>query len=129
MSDPFELLPEDIEYLDANHQGRWQKLNEGGGKFGLLILQFSVPEDFVQPTSDLLILIPAGYPASPLDMFYFDPPLRNADGRDAGALATEEHFGRHWQRWSRHYQWVPGQDDLTRHVEYVWHELQTAVSK
>ena len=128
MSDPFELLPEDIEYLDANHRGRWQKLSEGSGKYGLLIEGFSIPAGFLQSTVNLLILIPAGYPASPLDMFYVSPPLKKVNGAEAGALSIEGHFGRHWQRWSRHYQWSPGEDDLNRHIEYVWHELLGAVA-
>lgn len=129
MSDAFELLPEDVEYLDANHRGRWRKLNEGGGKYGLLIEGFAVPAGFTRSTADLMVLIPAGYPASPLDMFYFGPPLSKVNGHDAGALSIEEHFARRWQRWSRHYDWSPGKDDLTRHIEYIWHELQVAGAK
>ncbi len=126
MSDAFELLPEDVEYLDANHQGRWRKLNEGGSKYGLLIEGFSVPAGFAQSETDLMVLMPAGYPASPLDMFYLDPPLSKLDGQDLIALSTEEHFARQWQRWSRHYQWSPGDDDVARHIEFVRHMLQEA---
>ena len=128
MNDLFELLPEDVEYLDANHRGRWRRLNEGSGKYGLLIEDFGIPPGFVQSAADLMILIPSGYPASPPDMFYFAPQLRKANGADPGALATEGHFGRNWQRWSRHYQWRPGDDDLAHYIEYVWRELQRAAS-
>lgn len=124
MSDYFELLPEDIEYLGANYQGRWHKLAEGSGKHGLIIKGFRIPAGFIQSVSDLMVLVPSGYPASPLDMFYFDPPLATEDGADAGALSIEQHFGRHWQRWSRHYEWRMGEDDLCRHIEYVSNELQ-----
>jgi len=126
VSDPFELLPEDIEYLDANHQGRWRKLNEGSGKYGLLIEGFSVPGGFEQSKADLMVLIPVGYPATPLDMFYLDPSLSKLNGRDLEALSIEEHFSRQWQRWSRHYQWNPGEDDVARHIEFVWRQLQGA---
>ena len=129
MIDLFELFPEDVEYLDANHRGRWHKLSEGSGKYGLLIEGFSIPAGFVQSTADLMVLIPASYPASPLDMFYLDPPLTKVNNGNAEALSIEEHFARRWQTWSRHYQWNPGADDLTRHIEYVWHELQIAASK
>ena len=124
MNDLFELLPEDVEYLEANHQGRWRKVDEGNGKYGLLIEGYDIPTGFLQSQADLMLLIPAGYPASPLDMFYFDPPLKKLNGQDAAALAIEVHFARSWQRWSRHYQWKPGEDNLARHIEYVWHELQ-----
>ncbi len=125
MNDPFELLPEDAEYLDANHPGKWRKVSEGNGKFGLLIEEFAVPKGYRPENSCLMILVPAGYPASPLDMFYFDPPLGNADGAALAAIAFEEHFRRRWQRWSRHYQWNPGEDNLASHVEYVLNELRT----
>ncbi|MCY4316172.1 MAG: hypothetical protein OXC66_08660 [Roseovarius sp.] len=126
MSDLFELLPEDVDYLDANHEGRWSKLNEGSGKYGLLIERFGIPNGFTQSIADLMVLIPAGYPGSSLDMFYLDPPLSKLNGRDAGALSIEKHFARRWQRWSRHYQWKPGEDNLALHVEYVWRELREA---
>lgn len=129
MSDHFELLPEDVEYLEANHQGRWCKLNEGSGKYGLLIEGFGIPDGFAQSSADLMVLIPVGYPASPLDMFYLDPPLSKLNGRDAGALSIEEHFARRWQRWSRHYPWHPGENDLAQHIEYVWNELEVAGSR
>ena len=128
MSDPYELLPEDTEYLDANHSGKWRKVCEGNGKFGLLIEGFSVPKGYFPETSCLMILVPAGYPASPLDMFYFDPPLGKTRSTGVHAVAFEEHFQRRWQRWSRHYQWSPGSDNLASHVEYVLNELRTGAS-
>lgn len=128
MNDPFELLPEDAEYLDANHFGKWRKVCEGNRKLGLIIEEFPVPKGYFPETSCLMILVPPGYPASPFDMFYFDPPLGKIDGRELGALAFEEHFRRSWQRWSRHYQWTPGEDNLASHVEYVFNELRTGAS-
>ena len=129
MSDPFDLLPEDVEYLDEYHQGRWHKLEEGNGKYGLTIEDFSIPTGFNQSKVSLLILIPSGYPASPLDMFYFDPHLSKLNGGEVGALSTEMHFGRNWQRWSRHYEWILGEDNLVRHIEQVSLELKSTVSE
>ncbi|MCY4306283.1 MAG: hypothetical protein OXC62_16130 [Aestuariivita sp.] len=126
MNNSLELALEEIEYLDANHQGRWQRLDEGGGEYGLLIEGFAIPAGFNQSTADLMVLIPLGYPGTSLDMFYIDPPLSKKNGRDIKKISMEEHFARQWQRWSRHYDWSPGEDDLIRHIEYIRNELQVA---
>ena len=122
------LPSEDSEYLAGNYGDRWSIISEGPGKYGLLIKDFPVPEGFNRGTSTLMILLPSGYPGSALDMFYFDPPLGRSDGVGIGALASESHFGRSWQRWSRHYGWEAGVDSLVSHVEYVKRELRREVS-
>jgi len=122
----FALPAEDVEYLDGNYRERWCKLNGESGKHALLIKEFGIPDGFAQNTADLMILIPPGYPGVGLDMFYLDPPLSKLKGEDPGRLDPEEHFGRIWQRWSRHYEWVPGEHDLCHHVEYVRNELERA---
>ena len=124
MSDLFDLLPDDVEYLDAHYLDQWRKINEGNGKFGLLIEKFPIPKGLAPTVSDLMLLVPVGYPASPLDMFYFDPPITRTNRGNISALAIEQHFGREWQRWSRHYPWVPGQDNMVGHIQYVSEELQ-----
>ena len=128
MTDPYELLPEDTEYLDASYPGKWRKLCEGPGKFGLLIESFPVPDGYRPEASDLMVLVPSGYPGSPLDMFYFCPELGKTGGSAIGAIADECHFGRRWQRWSRHYKWTPGRDNVVSHIEYVSSELRLAAA-
>ncbi len=125
--DPYELLPEDTEYLDANYSSKWQKITEGNGKHGLLIREFSILAGYTIAQTTLMILIPSGYPASALDMFYFDPPLNKSDGSPINALASEDHFGQTWQRWSRHYEWKAGEDCLWKHVERVRNEIENEV--
>ena len=131
MDNPYELLPEDMEYLEGNYPSKWQKISEGNGKFGLLIEDFPLPDGYTMDKSTLLVLIPSGYPGSALDMFYFNPPLEKADGdRSAiNALASETHFGQEWQRWSRHYPWQPGIDTVVTHIEYVKNELNNEVGR
>ena len=126
-ADPYELSPEDMEYLEANHSSSWEKVTEGDGKHGLLIREFPVPAGYTVAQSTLMALIPSGYPGAALDMFYFDPPLEKQDGTSIGALATETHFGRNWQRWSRHYEWKPGEDSLVSHIEYIDNEIKNEV--
>ena len=128
MHELYDLLPEDNEYLDAAHSGRWRKLLEGSSKRGLLIEQFPVPRGYTLSHSDLMILVPHGYPGEPLDMFYFEPHLSKADGTALGAIACEHHFGRSWQRWSRHYDWAPGSDNLVSHILFVTEQLRSEVS-
>ena len=129
MSEPYELLPEDIEYLNAHFPERWQKLSEGNGKYALLITGFEIPDGFAQKIANLMVLVPAGYPGVGLDMFYFDPSLQKSNNEELAAIAFEEHFGRSWQRWSRHYDWIPGEHNLYKHIELVRNELETAGSK
>ena len=122
------LPSDDSEYLAGNYGDRWSIISDSPGKHGLLIEDFPVPEGFDRETSTLMTLLPSGYPGSALDMFYFDPPLRRSDGAGIGALVSESHFGRSWQRWSRHYDWEAGVDSLVSHVEYVKRELRREAS-
>ena len=107
MDEPYELLPEDVEYLNAHHLD-WTKVAEGEGKFGLLVRSFPVPHGFVQRETTLMVLVPSGYPGVPVDMFYFNPGLQKANGDAILGLEDEGHFDTTWQRWSRHYEWTPG---------------------
>lgn len=123
----YELPLEDLEYLDGNYPSKWKKVTEGGGKFGLIIESFPIPDGYTAEESVLMVLIPSGYPGSQLDMFYFDPPLSKLNGSSIRTLASETHFGRVWQRWSRHYPWQPGEDNIVSHIEYVKNELRSEV--
>lgn len=124
MDEPYELLPEDAEYLNAQHRGVWQKVVEGGAKFGLVVRHFPLPAGYVQRAATLMLLVPSGYPGVPIDMFYLHPPIQRRDGAAIDALAEEAHFGTPWQRWSRHYSWAPGKDNIATHIEYVRNVLQ-----
>ena len=119
MSNSFGLQSDDIEYLDANYSGRWSLTDSpsSAALVGLLIEDFPVPPGYTTATVTLMIIIPNGYPGAMLDMFYFDPPLQRSNGQAIAALASEHHFDRQWQRWSRHYNWQPGLDSLVTHIE------------
>ena len=117
-SNSIELLPEDKEYLDANYPARWKLLNANATN-GIIISKFPIPKGYCSNASDLLIIIPPGYPGIALDMFYFSPGLAKENGRAIETIQTEQHFNHQWQRWSRHYQWMPGEDNLIRHIEFV----------
>ncbi|MXX95027.1 MAG: hypothetical protein F4039_05420 [Gammaproteobacteria bacterium] len=132
MSELYELPPEDVEYLQARFSSKWRKVSEGPGKHGLIIEDFNLPHGYTKPESNLMILVPVGYPGSALDMFYFSPHLKKSDGTGISALADESHFGQTWQRWSRHYKdsaWQPGVDTLITHIEFIQNETLKEVPK
>jgi len=64
-------------------------------------------------------------------MWWFDPPIKLADGRIVRATeARENHLGRLWQRWSRHFsqgQWKSGIDCLETFLALIRKELERAV--
>jgi len=122
-TDTFDITPEDMEYLNANHPD-WKKCSEGHGKYGLIIENFFVPSGYNQTSTNLMLLIPPSYPASPLDMFYLYPPLSKVNGIAPFNLESERHFDKNWQRWSRHYEWKVGKDSLVSHIEFVITKLK-----
>jgi hypothetical protein len=78
-----------------------------------------VPAGYGRPTVRAAIMLPPGYPNAPLDMVYFHPSLSRADNRPIAALADHSIEGVTWQRWSRHYPWRAGVDDLVTHIERI----------
>ncbi|MCY4000294.1 MAG: multiubiquitin domain-containing protein [Bacteroidetes bacterium] len=125
----FGFLPEDIQYLDQHYPSRWSKKMEGNAKYGLIIKEFPLPKGYIYRKSTLMILVPIGYPGSALDMFYFWHPLEKMDGSPISSLSSETHFGKEWQRWSRHYDWKSGHDSIARHIEFVVNMLHREVLK
>ena len=133
-SPPYQLPPEDEEYLDAfdaEYGSSWKRKAEGPGncKWGLFIEDFPIPPGYDRERSTLMLLIPTGYPGAGLDMFFFYPWLARLDGQEIGALAEEVHFETNWQRWSRHYDWNPGEDSIAKHVQYARNELKAETGR
>ena len=115
----FILPPEDEEYLTANFPSRWEKCVEDS-KRGIVISGYELPSAIYScDTSNLMIIIPPDYPTGLIDMFYFDPALSRKDGGAINAVSPESHFGKSWQRWSRHYPWEPGKHSIITHISYV----------
>ncbi len=97
----------------------------------IVFKDFQLPSGFNCEKSDLLIRLHPGYPDIPPDMWWFDPPARRADGRPIPATdVIEQHLGRGWQRWSRHFnsgQWRPGIDSLESFLALINRELKKSV--
>lgn len=93
----------------------------------IVLAGFDLPPGYDRSKSDLLLRLNPGYPDVPPDMWWFDPPIRRADGREIEATnVTETHLGRSWQRWSRHFsggQWRSGVDTLESFVALIRREL------
>ena len=96
---------------------------------GLVFPSYPLPDGkFNRSRTDLLILLPAGYPDAPPDMFFCDPPLLLADGSAAPSTDVPFPFhGRVWQRWSRHNSsWRPGIDGIHTMLQRVNAALHSA---
>jgi len=81
-------------------------------------------------SSDLMVLIPAGYSTTKLDSFYTALHLKRPDGSDPNCAASDQSlFGRNWQFWSRHLdnsEWRNGVDGLETFLQYIRGELRKA---
>ena len=98
----------------------------------LIFRDYRLPAGFDRAQSDLLLRFRAGYPDVPPDMWWFDPPVRRADGQPIPATDVIEHYlGRSWQRWSRHLpdgQWRSGIDGVETFLALIRRELERSVS-
>ena len=118
----YPLPEDDVEFLNADYE--WEQTLEGSKK-GLLIHNYTLPDGYTPRTSNLMILIPPDYPMGMIDMFYFCPAISRKYGGPISALVHESHFGQEWQRWSRHYDWRPGIDNIATHIIYVGNQLES----
>ena len=98
-----------------------------GGMICVVVPQWTIPPGYNLQEADLLVRLPAGYPDLPPDMWWFDPAVLRADGREIPATqATGRHLGRSWQRWSRHLspeQWRSGVDGIGSFFTLIREEL------
>jgi len=115
------LLPDDQQFLNCSYQ--WMRVTDNS-TIGLIIQGYGLPEGYTPGKVDLMLLIPPNYPMGQIDMFYFSPDVTRKDGAAIGAINSEIHFGRQWQRWSRHYEWRPGIDSVSTHVTYIKNQLE-----
>ncbi len=121
----FALPEDDVEGLDAMGL-EWETVRNG--QPWLLLHNFEFPKGYNHESGSVAIQIPANYPIAQLDMAYFFPHLSRVDGqpiRQANVL--QPIIDKQWQRWSRHYGWVPGQHNICTHVVLVRHWLKAAL--
>ncbi len=101
-----------------------------GGQLAIILRNFALPPDrFNNSVADILILLPAGYPDSPPDMFHALPwislvsPNRYPRAADQPVVFA----GQKWQRWSRHNNaWRPGIDGIWTMLKRIQTALEEA---
>jgi hypothetical protein len=122
------LPPIDQAHLEARAPGSAVSLD--GGMICIVIPSFPLPTGFTHSSADLLLRLSPGYPDVPPDMWWFCPAVRRTDGQVIPATQSQEnHLGRTWQRWSRHFnpgQWRSGVDSLESYLALVRQELEAA---
>lgn len=127
------MLPSnDSNYLADHANNGSHTLASEGNMMCLVFHDFPLPAGFDREKSDLLLRFPSGYPDVPLDMWWFDPPIRRVDGRTIPATEVIEHYlDRSWQRWSRHLptgQWRSGIDGLESYLALLRRELERSAN-
>jgi ubiquitin-protein ligase len=100
-----ELLEEKYGEVEHDQHLKW-----------VLFKNVSLPEGWNRSSTDILILIPDGYPVSPPDNFSVDSGLRTASGSEPKNYGEgQHHFGREWGQFSVHIlkeTWSPSNDIL-----------------
>ena len=127
---PDVSLPEaDTAYM--NERAIAHDVVNESGMTCVLFPGWPLPPGFDNDVADLLIRLSAGYPDVNPDMWWFDPPVRLADGTELPATQViEPHLGRSWQRWSRHFnngQWQSGVDGLESFLALIRRDLERSV--
>ena len=124
-------LPE-VDTAFLSEQGIEHKIVVESGMTCVVISQWLLPDGFDQTKADLLVRLRPGYPDVPPDMWWFDPPVRRADGKALPATNVTEHYlGRTWQRWSRHFngaQWQSGVDCLESYLALIRQDLDRGLN-
>jgi hypothetical protein len=125
------LPPNDMEYLRERAPG--YSLAIDSGMICVIIPAFALGTGFDLPNADLMLRLAAGYPDVPPDMWWFSPAVRRTDGDEIPATqAVEHHFGKPWQRWSRHLvvgQWRSGVDCVESYIAIIRNELRAVAAK
>lgn len=118
----FRLLAGDEAFLYKNYPN-WEAVVDGGRQW-LLLPDYVLPDGYTVSSVCMALEIPSTYPATQIDMFYFQPPAVLQTG---GAIPATEYQqcigGLQFQRWSRHRgagnQWSPQHDNLLTHLALV----------
>lgn len=115
----FTLPDEDEETLEKMGL-QWETLTQPG--MWLLIYDYPIPDGYNVSTATLALKITPSYPASEIDMAYFNPPLSKNNGKGISAATPLAIDGKNFQQWSRHRkpgEWVAGVDNIATHLSLV----------
>jgi hypothetical protein len=119
------LPSEDHAFLEA--RGHAYQVMAQANMICVIFPGFQLPDGYDARQSDLLLRLSPGYPDVPPDMWWFSPSIKLADGRPIPATdSIEQHLGRTWQRWSRHFnggQWRSGIDSIESFLALIRKDL------
>ncbi|WP_424946015.1 E2/UBC family protein [Candidatus Spongiihabitans sp.] len=124
----FALPDDDVGLLNNTFPSRWKTIVSTVER-GIVISRYALPVGYTLSEVEIMILIPQDYPMAQLDMFYLSPDVAKTNGNAIGAVSNELHFNRQWQRWSRHYQWQVGINNIATHLGVVKNALETELLK
>jgi hypothetical protein len=120
------LAPESEQFLQE--KGFQYEVSEEQGMVCLVITNYRFPTGYTPTEVELLVRLPAQFPEVGPDMFWTTPTVRYANGTmPPAADNVENHLGRQWQRWSRHFsdsKWRPGTDDLRSYLTLIRSTLE-----
>lgn len=121
------MLPEpDIEFLDEKGY-EYELVPHPAGVY-LIIKNFELGVAYQPNVATLLINVISGYPNSPLDMFWTFPDIKLINGNGPQAAEVHETYNETvWQRWSRHYQWRGGIDNVRTFITAIKQELAKGI--
>ncbi|MBX5460990.1 MAG: hypothetical protein IRZ28_07870 [Steroidobacteraceae bacterium] len=122
-------LAVDLEHVSKLY-GEIERTDENARSF-IVVRKMPLPSHWNREHTDVLIIVPQGYPMAALDMFWVTPGLALADGRaPQNADLIEQYAGNSWQRFSWHYppnyRWHPPKDNLLSHLRFVRTRLNQA---
>lgn len=90
---------------------RYAVVEHGQNLDWVVVRGLALSEVWSQDSTDVLVLIPAGYPATPPDNFYVPEGLRSTDGRPPSSYSEGQNtpLGGGWGQFSFHAKsWSPG---------------------
>jgi hypothetical protein len=122
-------LVADLEHVRKLY-GKTERTDENARSF-IVVREMPLPSHWNREHTDVLIIVPQGYPMAALDMFWVTPGLALANCKaPQNADQVEQYAGTSWQRFSWHYppnyRWQPPKDNLLSHLRFVRTRLNQA---
>lgn len=108
------VLPQSDQRFVDDHGLIVETVTDGERK-GVIFKNFHTGGRYDHETTDILLVLPSGYPDACPDMFYCLPwiKLKGATGWPEKADSPFDFSGRKWQQWSRHNsEWRAGIDGI-----------------
>jgi hypothetical protein len=122
-----QSLPEqDAEYL-ASKCTKFEVI-KNASDVHVIFHDYAFPEAYQARHSNLLIVIPAGYPNAKLDMFWTYPDVRLISGKWPTSSEDHQDFhGKNLQRWSSHINRRSVVDSLRTFITSVQREIAMGI--